>query len=386
MQRQRHTRLRAILPILILLATAAAPLSGCAQAVPVQQTRQATFRIEVVAETLDHPWGMAFLPDGGMLVTERVGRLRLVDADGDLLEEPIRGIPKVVARGQGGLLDIALHPDFARNRWVYMSYAGLGQDGVNTEVARARFDGRELSGLEILFRAEPKTTAGYNHFGSRLLFDREGYLFITLGDRYHPRDRAQSTADHLGTVVRLHDDGRVPADNPFVDHPDAKPEIFSYGHRNAQGIALRPGTDTVWMHEHGPRGGDEVNILKPGANYGWPAITYGIDYSGAIISDKTEAPGMEQPVVYWVPSIAPSGMAFYDGDRFPQWKGDLFVGALAERHLRRLELQGRSVVEQEVLLSDLDERIRDVRSGPDGYLYLLTDSSSGRLLRLVPVR
>ncbi|GAB4354419.1 MAG: PQQ-dependent sugar dehydrogenase [Gammaproteobacteria bacterium] len=359
-------------------------LCGCAQAVSVEKSEQANFRVETVAEGLEHPWGMAFLPGGGMLVSERVGRLRLITADGKLRKKPVRGIPKVVARGQGGLLDVALHPDFTRNRWVYLSYSGRGREGVNTEVARARFDGIELSDLQIIFRARPKVSTGYNHFGSRLLFDRDGFLFVTLGDRYHLRDRAQSVEDHLGTIVRLHDDGRVPGDNPFVGRDGAMPEIYTYGHRNAQGIALRPGTNTVWMHEHGPRGGDEVNILKPGANYGWPAITYGIDYSGAIISDKTEAPGMEQPVVYWVPSIAPSGMAFYDGDHFPQWKGDLFVGALAKRHLRRLELEGDRVVGQEQLLRDLDERIRDVRSGPDGYLYLLTDSSNGRILRLVP--
>lgn len=369
-----------------LAAVAALLSSGCAQALSIQETEQANFRVEVVAEDLDHPWGMAFLPDGGMLVTERDGRLRLITADGKLQEKPVRGIPKVVGRGQGGLLDVALHPDFANNRWVYLSYSGRGKDGVNTEVARLRFDGRELSDMQVLFRAQPKVSSGSNHFGSRLRFDKQGFLFITLGDRYHLRDEAQSVENHLGATIRLHDDGRIPADNPFVNRSGALPEIYTYGHRNAQGLALRPGTNTMWMHEHGPRGGDEVNILKPGANYGWPAITYGIDYSGAVISHLTEAPGMEQPVVYWDPSIAPSGMDFYSGDKFPNWKGDLFVGALAKRHLRRLELEGDRVVGQEQLLTDLDERIRDVRSGPDGYLYLLTDSSGGKLLRLVPIQ
>ncbi len=369
-----------------LLGVLAIAMFGCAQAFSDQQSEQAEFRVVSVAEDLNRPWGMAFLPDGGILVTERIGRLRLITPDGKLQRKPVRGVPKVRARGQGGLLDVALHPDFGKNRWVYFSYSGLGKGGVNTEVARARFDGRALTQLEVIFRAQPKVNAGNNHYGSRLLFDRKGYLFVTLGERYRLRDRAQSIEDHLGTVVRLHDDGRAPSDNPFVSRAGAKPEIFSYGHRNAQGMALRPGTNTVWTHEHGPRGGDEVNILKAGANYGWPAITYGIDYSGATISEFSEAPGMEQPVVYWVPSIAPSGMAFYDGDRFPQWKGDLFVGALVKRHLRRLELEGDRVVAQEVLLRDLDERIRDVRSGPDGYLYLLTDSSNGQLLRLEPAR
>ncbi len=356
---------------------------GCAEAGKRQVSEQATFEVVTVARGLDHPWSLAFLPDGALLVTERPGRLRLIEPDGRLRPAPVAGIPAVVARGQGGLLEVALHPRFAENRWVYLSYAGAGAGGVNTEVARARFDGERLSDLRVIFRAQPKT-GGANHYGGRLLFDRAGYLFITLGERYNYRDQAQSVANHLGTIVRLHDDGRVPADNTFVGHSGARPEIYSYGHRNVQGITLRPGTNTVWAHEHGPRGGDEVNILKPGANYGWPAITYGIDYSGAIISDKTAAPGMEQPVVYWVPSIAPSGMAFYDGERFPQWRGDLFVGALAGQHLRRLELQGDTVVGQESLLSDFDARIRDVRAGPDGYLYLLTDSSDGVVWRLEP--
>ncbi|MPZ10964.1 MAG: PQQ-dependent sugar dehydrogenase [Kiloniellaceae bacterium] len=335
-----------------------------------------------MAEGLEHPWGMAFLPDGGMLITERPGRLRLLK-DGRLQPEAIAGTPEVVARGQGGLLDVALHPDFADNRLVYLSYAGAGEDGVGTEVARARFDGSRLEDLEVIFRAEPKTS-GRNHFGSRLLFADDGTLYITLGDRYSFKEEAQNPANHLGSIVRLNDDGSVPDDNPFVGRQDARPEIFSYGHRNVQGLALQRATGTLWAHEHGPQGGDEVNILRPGANYGWPAITYGIDYSGAIISEKTSAPGMEQPVVFWDPSIAPSGMAFYDGDRFPKWKGDLFVGALAHQHLRRLMIEGQRVVGQEVLLEELGERIRDVRVGPDGYLHVLTDSSNGRLLRLEP--
>lgn len=348
----------------------------------VERSEQHEFRHVVVADGLENAWGMAFLPDGGMLVTERDGRLRLIK-DGKLQREPVAGVPEVVARGQGGLLDVALHPDFESNRLVYLSYAGRGDGGVNTEVARGRFDGQALTDLEVVFSAAPKT-GGRNHYGSRLLFAPDGMLYVTLGDRYSYLERAQDVRDHIGAIVRIRDDGGVPDDNPFVGRGDARPEIFTYGHRNVQGLALRPSTGQVWAHEHGPRGGDEVNILKSGANYGWPAITYGIDYSGATISDRTEAPGMEQPVVYWDPSIAPSGMAFYDGDKFPNWKGDLFVGALSHTHLRRLELDGDRVVAQEALLKDLDERIRDVRVSPDGYIYVLTDSGDGQLIRLEP--
>ena len=348
----------------------------------VHKSSEHNFRIVKVAEGLDHPWGLAFLPNGDMLVTERSGALRLVKK-GRAETRPIRGVPKVRAAGQGGLLDVAIHPDFARNRLVYLSYAGRGQGGASTEVARGVLNGTRLDKVEVIFRAVPKGS-GTGHYGSRLVFAPDGLLFISLGDRRSMR-QAQSVRNHIGTVVRLRDDGRIPPDNPFVGRSDAKPEIYSYGHRNVQGMALRPGTNKIWTHEHGPQGGDEVNILKPGANYGWPAITYGIDYSGDKISDRTAAPGMEQPVVYWVPSIAPSGMAFYDGGKFPKWQGDLFVGALRGSHLRRLKLDGDRVTKQERLLDDLGERIRDVRTGPDGFLYILTDSSDGMVLRLEPV-
>ncbi len=339
------------------------------------------FRVVEVAGRLAHPWGLAFLPGGDMLVTERGGKLRMIRG-GKLESEPIAGVPKVAARGQGGLLDVALHPNFAANSLVYLSYAGDGDGGTSTEVVRARLNGNRLEEQQVIFRAGPKTSGG-NHFGSRLVFAPDGTLFVSLGDRFTYRDEAQSTANHIGTVVRIKDDGSIPDDNPFKGKDGARPEIYSYGHRNVQGMALRPGTSTVWAHEHGARGGDEVNILKPGANYGWPKITYGVDYSGAVISDKKALPGMEQPVVYWVPSIAPSGMAFYDGDKFPGWKGDLFVGALAKTHLRRLKLDGDKVVEQEVL-PGLEERVRDVRTGPDGFIYLLTDETNGKVLRLEP--
>ncbi|WP_340119605.1 PQQ-dependent sugar dehydrogenase [Pelagibius sp. 7325] len=353
----------------------------------VQSSEQADFRSVTLARGLDHPWGMAFLPangpgDGGILITERAGQLRLFK-DGALQREPIAGVPEVAARGQGGLLDIALHPDFATNGLLYLAYAGADGNQAGTEVARARFDGSALDDLEVIFRAQPKTP-GAAHYGGRIAFGPDGKLYVTLGDRRNYMAEAQKLSSHLGGVLRLNDDGSVPDDNPFTGRPDALPAIFTYGHRNVQGIAVHPESGAIWTHEHGPRGGDEVNVLQAGANYGWPEITYGIDYSGAIISEETEAPGMTQPVVYWVPSIAPSGMAFYQGEAFPQWRGDLFVGALAGRHLRRLELDGDQVTGQEELLADLGERIRDVRSGPDGFLYLLTDSGRGSLIRLEP--
>lgn len=367
---------------LVGVLTSLATISAVA-AEQTERSDQAAFKIVTLAEGLDHPWGMTFLPDGGILVTERSGQLRHVK-DGRLESAPIKGTPAVVARGQGGLLDVALHPGFAENGLVYLSYSGAGDGGAGTEVARGRLEGSELKDLEVIFRAQPKTN-GTRHFGSRLVFANDGSLYISLGDRGSFMRESQNPGNHIGTVVRLNDDGSVPEDNPFVGEADKRPEIFSYGHRNVQGMTLHPETGAIWAHEHGPRGGDEVNLLKKGANFGWPAITYGIDYSGAIISDKTEAPGMEQPVVFWDPSIAPSGMAFYQGDKFPEWQGDLFVGALAHLHLRRLELDGDKVVAQESLLVDLGERVRDVRSGPDGYLYVLTDSSDGQILRLEPL-
>jgi len=378
--------LRGVFPVLVMALGVAISFVGTAPAAAgdVVASAQARFRVTTVADGLVHPWGLAFLPDGAMLVTERPGRLRLLRRNGTLAE-PISGLPEVYARGQGGLLDVALHPDFAENRRIYLSYAAPGEGGAGTEVARARLDreGLRLREVEVIFRAEPKVP-GTGHFGSRLAFGPDGHLFVTLGDRRNYMDEAQNLANHLGSVLRLNPDGSVPADNPFVGQDGARPEIFTYGHRNVQGMAVHPEDGAIWTHEHGPRGGDEVNILEAGANYGWPEVTYGIDYDGSIISEDTHAPGMTQPVVYWDPSIAPSGMAFYDGKAFPRWRGDLFVGALAHTHLRRLELEGREVVDQEVLLRDLGARIRDVRSGPDGALYVLTDSRDGRLLRLSP--
>jgi glucose/arabinose dehydrogenase len=342
-----------------------------------------TFRATTFAAGLAHPWGLAFLPDGRLLVTERPGRLRLVDADGRVDPRPLDGIPPVASTGQGGLLDVALHPDFAKNGWVYLSYAGPGEGGYGTEVLRGRLDGHALRDVQVLFRMRPKSWTSH-HFGARLAFDRAGFLYVTLGDR-GDLARAQRLDDHAGSVIRLHDDGRVPADNPFAGTPGALPEKFTRGHRNIQGAALHPRTGALWMHEHGPQGGDEINIARAGANYGWPVITHGRNYvTGTKIGEGTAKPGMEQPIHRWTPSIAPSGMAFYAGERFPGWRGNLFVGALAGQMLVRLELDGERVVKEERLLENAVGRIRDVRVGPDGLIYLLTDSPEGRIVRLEP--
>ena len=336
----------------------------------------------MVTDALSHPWSVAFLPEGDFLITERDGKLWRVDNAGKKTE--IKGVPEVQAHGQGGLLEIALSPTFAKDNLIYISYAGGTRFDFNTELARGKLDLKTntISDLQVIFKAEPKVSGG-NHFGGKILFLPDNTMLLTLGER-NRKDEAQKTEHHLGKIVRLNLDGSIPKDNPFVGKEGYKPEIYTYGNRNVQGIALQPGTDRVWEHEHGPKGGDEVNILKPGANYGWPKISFGVDYTGLKITDQTAAPGMEQPVIYWVPSIAPSGMTFYDGKKFPQWKGDIFVGALAGTHLRRLEVKDNKIIEQEVLLEDMEERIRDVRTGPDGSLYILTDSEDGKLLRISP--
>jgi glucose/arabinose dehydrogenase len=339
------------------------------------------FSVTVVADDLEHPWSLAFLPDGDILVSEREGRLRVI-RDGRLQPYPVSGLPEIRDWGQGGLLDLLPHPDFASNRLLYFSYSADIGWGWTTHVARGRFDGAALTDVEVLFQAEP-ASRGRVHFGSRLAFDGQGYLYVTVGDR-GDMDRAQDLGDLAGKVVRLHDDGRIPADNPFLDTPGARPEIFSYGHRNPQGMAVHPETGEVWTHEHGPRGGDEINILRPGVNYGWPVVTLGIDYTGFTIGDGLKThPDMADPLYHWTPSIAPSGMAFAS-DAFPGWQGDLFVGALAGKHLARLRLEDGKVIEEERLLEDMNRRIRDVRVGPDGALWLLTDHGSGQVLRLDP--
>ncbi len=339
------------------------------------------YRAVTVTSGLAHPWGMTFLPDGRMLVTERAGRLRIVLPNGKI-SAPLRGLPDITASGQGGLLDVVLHPRFQKNGYVYFSFSEAGPEGLGTAVGRGQLVGNELRSVEVIFRQKPKLTGGF-HFGSRLVFARDGTLYISMGDRGR-MNRAQDKRNHQGIIARVNDDGSIPKDNPFLNSSDALPEIYSYGHRNVQGMALNPQTGVVWAQEHGPKGGDEVNILKSGANYGWPAITYGKNYDGSTISEHTQKPGMEQPVLHWTPSIAPSGMAFYKGDKFPHWQGDLFIGALKGRHLRRIDLDGDKVVGQQTLLKELGERIRDVRVGPDGLLYVLTDAPDGKLIRIEP--
>jgi len=370
---------RILLLLLPLLTGMSAQPSAPAQ--PVFESAQQRFRVETVVDGLVHPWALAFLPDGTLLITERPGRLRVV-RDGRLLPQAVRGLPEIAARGQGGLLDVVLHPEFADNRLIYFSYSAAGEGGYTTRVARGRFDDANLtlSGVQVLFEALPRSRRTH-HFGSRLVFDRAGFLYITVGDR-GDMDRAQKLDDHAGSVLRLHDDGRIPSDNPYLGQKNVRPEIYSYGHRNPQGMTLHPDSGAVWLHEHGARGGDEINIVRPGLNYGWPVITHGVDYTYLPIGIGTHKEGMAQPLHHWTPSIAPSGMAFYTGDVFPHWRGNLFVGALVRTHLARLVLDSEKVVAEEQLLTTLGRRIRDVRQGPDGRLWLLTDHDPGQLLRL----
>jgi aldose sugar dehydrogenase len=344
-------------------------------------------RVETIASALSHPWGLAFLPDQRLLVTERPGRLRIIARDGKA-SPPLAGVPKVFAQSQGGLHDVALDRDYAQNRTIYFCFAEATGGGARTAMARARLveDGTpRLDDVKVIFRQEGPLSSG-NHFGCRIAQTADNNLFLTMGDHFTYRDEAQNLGNHLGKIVRIRPDGSVPPDNPFVGRSGAKPEIWSYGHRNSQGAAIEPASGKLWMHEHGPRGGDEINIPQGGKNYGWPVIGYGIDYSGAKIHQSSEKAGMEQPIKYWVPSIAPSGMAFYTGELFPAWRGHLFVGALAGQALVRLERDGDTVGKEERLLRDFGQRIRDVRSGPDGALWLLTDSANGRILRVTPAK
>ncbi|MFZ5737468.1 MAG: PQQ-dependent sugar dehydrogenase [Pseudomonadota bacterium] len=341
--------------------------------------------VQTVAQNLEHPWGLTFLPDGRMLVTERPGRLRLVTAQGEV-SKPLQGVPEVWASGQGGLLDVVADRDVATNRTIYLCYAERAGSGGRTAVARGTFvdgDAPRLDAVKVIFRQQGPLSSG-NHYGCRIAQDGSGDLFVTLGDHYSHRNQAQSLSDHIGKIVRIAPDGSVPAGNPFAGRDGAEPEIWSLGHRNPQGLALNPADGSLWEVEHGPRGGDEVNIIRKGENYGWPVIGYGIDYSGAKIHEATAKPGMQQPIKYWVPSISPSGMAFYTGKLFPDWNGSLFVGALSGQMLVRLSLQGDRITGEERLLRALSERIRDVRQGPDGALWLLTDSDAGRILRVTP--
>ncbi|CAZ88922.1 Soluble aldose sugar dehydrogenase YliI [Thiomonas arsenitoxydans] len=371
------------------------PASAASSPLPIDTQPAVKAAAVIVVSGLSRTWALTFLPDGRMLVTERTGALRIVGLDGKAAA-PIVGVPAVDARGQGGLLDVALDPAFAANRRVYLSYAEAGtgaEAGRNgTAVARGVLsnDGTRLSDVQVIFRQTPKIDSTA-HFGSRLVFAPDGTLFITLGDRFSQRDAVQDLSNTLGKVVRIHPDGSVPKDNPFVGRAGVREEIWSYGHRNVQGAALHPVTGELWTHEHGPQGGDEVNITRAGRNYGWPKISYGCEYGAPVgncppVGGATSAPGMEQPVTYWVPtSIAPCGMAFYTASVFPQWRGNLFVGALAGQALWRLQLDGNKVVSREALLTDLGERIRDVRQGPDGAIYLISDGASAKIYRLQPV-
>jgi len=378
------TLLAAAAGVLALALPVAPPLAAEMTQAPVVKSQHAV-KVETFANGLVHPWGLAFLPDGRLIVTERPGRVRIIAASG-ALSPPVQGTPRVYASGQGGLLDVALSPDFAATGLIYLSFAEPREGAKNgTSVARAKLvaepDGARLERLEVIFRQQPSYTSNA-HYGSRIVFTPDGSLFVTLGERYFPRAEAQNPGNHLGKLVRLMPDGSPYAGNPKRD--GWRPEIWSIGHRNVQGAALNPATGKLWTIEHGARGGDEINIPEASKNYGWPVITYGRDYNNTKIGEGTHKAGMEQPIYYWDPSIAPSGAAFYTGDLFPGWKGNLFVGALAGQALHRLVLDGERVVAEERLFTDLGERIREVRQGPDGALWLLTDRAEGRVLRVIP--
>lgn len=382
--------IRSVMSCSLVLAVTGVATAQTRPADAVQKSLHHDYRVVTVVEGLERPWAMAFLPSGEMLVTEKGGRLRVV-RQGKLLPTPVAGVPEVVSRGQGGLLDVVLHPNFAQNRWVYLSYSKPTGDSAaaTTAVLRARWENDRLTSPEQIFVAATRGAPG--HFGSRLVFDRDGYLFITVGDRMVPptgdlaAHPAQDLSNHHGKVIRLHDDGRVPSDNPFVGREGAKPEIWTYGHRNMQALAIHPETGDLWLTEHGPQGGDELNLIKKGANYGWPVVGYGVNYrTGSAIHAGTHREGMEQPVHVWVPSIGVSGMTFYTGNRFPEWKGSLFAGALAGERLVRMTF---SPVEVGDILVRRRGRIRDVRQGPDGFLYLAIDNQQGQptpILRLEP--
>lgn len=370
-----------------LLAAASASAQPSATS-PVIATRDHAVRVATVTRGLENPWGLAFLPDGRMLVTERPGRLRVIGKDGTLDPSPVAGLPRVDAQGQGGLLDVALHPQYASNGWIYWTYAQRDERGNNgTELARGKLAGSpgayRMTDVQVLFRMGPKTNRGH-HFGSRLVWDREGRLYMTLGDR-GDMERAQKLDDHAGKILRLTDEGKPATGNPFEKTAGARPEIYSLGNRNVQGAALHPATGALWATEHGPQGGDELNVIKAGVNYGWPVITYGANYvTGTRIGEGTEKAGMAQPVKQWTPSPALSGFAFYTGDKFPKWRGDLLLGALRGQALVRVRLDGEKFVEDEFMLRGHVGRVRDVRVGPDGLVYLLIDHPDGALLRVEP--
>lgn len=340
-------------------------------------------RVESVAQGLDHPWSLAFLPDGRMLVTERPGRLRIIDASGALLEAPVAGVPAVYDDSQGGLFDILLAPDFSTSGVVYLSFAHGDAAANHTRVVRARLTGTALDDVTPIFTSMPAKATPV-HYGGRMAWLADGTLVIGIGDGFDLRESAQDLATHTGSIVRLHPDGRVPADNPYVEVPGARPELFSIGHRNPQGLVYDAANDLLLSHEHGPKGGDELNHVTAGSNYGWPVITHGVDYTGARVTPFRQMPGMQQPLIDWTPSIGPSGMAIYDGDRFVDWQGDLFVSTLVERGIRHIARDGVVLGAQQILLAERLGRVRDVQSGPDGALYVLTDAADGEVLRITP--
>ena len=378
-------RVQLVRSIHVLLMCMASCLPTWAQeGTPVFKSEKHAFRVATLVTGLENPWSIAFLPDGRMLVTERAGRLRLVSHDFKLNPKTIDGLPEVVPQGQGGLFDVVLHPQFSKNGWIYWAYNAPGPGGWGTALARGKLQDHRMTEVQVLFSMQPKTRSSH-HFGGRIVFDQAGLLYLTLGDR-GDKDRAQKLGDHAGSVIRLHDDGRVPANNPFVNRAGALAEKWTLGNRNMQGAALHPQTGELWTHEHGPQGGDEVNVMRSGFNYGWPVITYGVNYGlGTKIGEGQAKAGLEQPLHVWVPSIAPSGMAFVSGSQFPQWQGNLLVGALRGQTLVRLTLEGEKVLGEERLLQGRS-RLRDVRMGPDGFVYLLTDEAKGALLRLEPLK
>jgi len=359
---------------------------------PIQiiQTQQYSIGLHQIAEGLQHPWSIAFLPDGEILVTERAGRLRRI-VDQQLLAQPVTGLPEIHAIGQGGLLDLALHPDFANNRWLYFSYTDRTSDGLTTNLARGRYENGALTQVQRLFSALPRSDQG-QHFSGRVVFDWLGDVYLSIGDRGEMQ-RAQDRNDHAGSVIRLHDDGRIPDDNPWVGQPNIKPEIYSWGHRNIQGMTVHPVTGEIWVTEHGARGGDEINRIQSGQNYGWPLVTHGVNYDGQPISAQTERADLVSPLLHWTPSIAPSGLTFYSGNDFPAWQGQLLSGALKDRLISRVSVTDQDpsepasdwqVTEQERFLQDFGKRIRDIRQAPDGTLWLLTDERDGQVLQLKP--
>jgi glucose/arabinose dehydrogenase len=373
----------AALAVATLLAASFLIATGTRGEAPAFGSSAGELEVRTIARGLVNPWALAFLPDGTMLVTERPGRMRVVTAEGQV-SSPLKGVPEVWASGQGGLHDVIIDKSFVQNRTIYFCFAERTEGGGRTTTARAKLNGNgRLDEVKIIFRQQGPLSSG-NHYGCRIAQADDGNLFVGMGDHFTYRDQAQNLGNHLGKIVRITPDGSVPPGNPFTGRADAKPEIWSYGHRNVQALAINPASGDPWEIEHGPRGGDELNLIGKGRNYGWPVIGYGIDYSGAKIHDATAKDGMEQPLKYWVPSIAPSGMAFYTGKLFPKWNGSLFTGALRGAMLVRLTVNGNAVTSEERLLQNLNERIRDVRQGPDGALWLLTDSSNGRVLRVTP--